>query len=176
MRHELEEIKKDMFKKHGIIDDQSQSMDEVLIDLEKERNKLKSYLEYERNITDLKQKLKFIMHRKNQKIMEFMCQCQDLFLRNYDTIVKVKLNNQSRIKEIDKIFTEKDIDGIKTNFISKLSYLKENLIKFNHKEDQLITDMDKVKKFDKNIDDLFKKEIEEYKISDDSGTDYNINF
>ena len=36
--------------------------------------------------------------------------------------------------------------------------------------------MDKVKKFDKNIDDLFKKEIEEFKITDESENEYNINF
>ena len=176
MRNELEELKKDMFKKHGIIDDQAQSLDDVLIDLEKERAKLKDYLVFENDITNLKQKLKFIMNRKNQKTMEFMCQCQDLFLKSYDTIMKIKEKNRAGIKETDKVFTDKDINDIKSNFITKLTYLRENLIKFNHKEDELITDMDKVKKFDKNIDDLFKKEIEEFKITDESENEYNINF
>ena len=90
--------------------------------------------------------------------------------------MKIKEKNRAGIKETDKVFTDKDINDIKSNFITKLTYLRENLIKFNHKEDELITDMDKVKKFDKNIDDLFKKEIEEFKITDESENEYNINF
>ena len=99
-----------------------------------------------------------------------------LFLKSYDTILKIQHNNRAGAKEIEKILSQDDIDKMKINFITKLTYLRENLIKFNQKEDQLITDMDKVKKFEKNIDDIFKKEIEEFKITDESENDYNINF
>lgn len=63
------------------------------------------------------------------------------------------------------------MDAIKEKYNDRLINLKNKLEMLNVKEENLSTDLHRYKKLEKNVDDLFKKEIDYYKISEDSLTD-----
>lgn len=89
MKVSIEDIKKKIYKAHGFIDDQSQTLDEYMIDLENQKRKLSENYEYDRKIIDLKMKLKIVMQRKLEKMMEFFCENQGLFIKYYDSLKKI---------------------------------------------------------------------------------------
>ncbi len=92
MKIQIDGIKKEIFKNHGFIDDQAQSIDDYLRDLENQKNKLSDYYVYDQKIIDLKMKLKMVMQRKLQKLMDFFCDNQNLFLKYYDSLKKMNGN------------------------------------------------------------------------------------
>lgn len=89
MKVQIEDIKKQIYKSHGFIDDQSQTLEEYLRDLENQKNKLKENFTYEEKIVNLKMKLKLVMQRKLQKTMDFFCDNQNLFIKYYDSLKKM---------------------------------------------------------------------------------------
>lgn len=89
MRLQIEDFKKKIYKSHGFIDDQSQSLEEHIKDLEIQKHKIKESVAYDNKITDYKLKLKFVMQRKVQKTMEFFCSNQNLFIKYYDSLTKM---------------------------------------------------------------------------------------
>jgi hypothetical protein len=54
-----------------------------------QRSKIKESVEYDNKITDYKLKLKFVMQRKVNKTMEFFCSNQNLFIKYYDSLIKM---------------------------------------------------------------------------------------
>ena len=89
MKHQIEDFKKKIFKSHGYIDDQSQSLDEHIKELKIQKKTIQESLEMDKKITNLKSKLKFVMQRKVQKTMEFFCANQSLFIKYYDSLTKM---------------------------------------------------------------------------------------
>jgi hypothetical protein len=72
MRVQIEEIKKNFYKSHGFIDYHTQTIDDHLVQIEKQTEKMKESLKkYYRIITDYKFKMKNVMQRKEEKTMEF---------------------------------------------------------------------------------------------------------
>ena len=61
---------------------------------------------------------------------------------------------------------------MKGRYLEKLEYLRNKFESMGRKEDSLNNEMFKFKPMEKNINELFKEEIEKYKITDDS---YNEN-
>jgi SMC interacting uncharacterized protein involved in chromosome segregation len=93
LRVQIENYKKQIFKTHGFIDDQTQTLDDVIKDLEAKNTKIKESQNYDSRINDMKMKLKHIMERKNTKTMEFFNANQMLFIKYYDTLVKIIKSN-----------------------------------------------------------------------------------
>jgi hypothetical protein len=60
---------------------------------------------------------------------------------------------------------------MKNKYSDRLMSLKNKLEMLNQKEESITIDLHRYKKLEKNVDDLFKKEIDYYKISEDSLTD-----
>ncbi len=92
MKQQIEDFKKKIFKSHGYIDDQSQTLEEHIKELTIQKSNIKESLEIDKKITHLKLKLKFIMQRKVQKTMEFFCSNQNLFIKYYDALVKMQIS------------------------------------------------------------------------------------
>jgi hypothetical protein len=89
LRLQIEDHKKIFFKTHGFIDDQTQSLEDIVIENENKNNKIKESIEIDNKIIDIKLKLRYIMERKNQSTMEFFCSNQNLFIKYYDAIMKM---------------------------------------------------------------------------------------
>ncbi len=99
LRQHIEDHKKMFFKTHGFIDDQTQSLEDVVIENENKNLKIKQSIEIDRQIIDLKLKLRYVMERKNQSTMEFFCSNQNLFIKYYDALMKIykcKINSHSK--------------------------------------------------------------------------------
>lgn len=198
MKMQIEDIKKQFYKSHGFIDDQTQSLEDYIKDLENQRNKLKENSLYDQKIVELKLKLKMVMQRKLQRTMDFFCENQNLFVKYYDSLKKMHGKFQliflilifHIIKkifiitkfidvyeaEVSGVYNKKYIDDIKDKYLEKLEHMRNRFEKLNFREDALSNDMYKYKHFDKGISDLFKEEIDKYKISEDSlSTDNNNN-
>jgi chromosome segregation ATPase len=90
MKQQIEDFKKKIFKSHGYIDDQSQTLEEHIKELTIQKSNIKESLEIDKKITNLKLKLKFIMQRKVEKTMEFFCSNQNLFIKYYDALLKMQ--------------------------------------------------------------------------------------
>lgn len=73
--------------------------------------------------------------------------------------------------ELDNLYSKQYLDKLKLKYNDRLINLKNKLEFLDSKEESLSSDLHRYKKLEKNVDDLFKKEIEYYKISDDSLTD-----
>ncbi len=69
---------------------------------------------------------------------------------------------------MDSLYSKQTLDKIKAKYSDRLSNLKNRLENLNGKEEVLSTDLHRYKKYEKNVDELFKEEIEKYKIVDDS--------
>jgi hypothetical protein len=69
---------------------------------------------------------------------------------------------------LDSLYSKQTLDKIKAKYSDRLSNLKNRLENLNGKEEVLSTDLHRYKKYEKNVDELFKEEIEKYKIVDDS--------
>jgi hypothetical protein len=59
--------------------------------------------------------------------------------------------------------------------LEKLELMRNRFEKLNFREDALSNDIYKFKHFEKSVGDLFKEEIDKYKISEDSLTTENNN-
>ena len=59
--------------------------------------------------------------------------------------------------------------------MEKLEHMRNRFEKLNFREDTLSNDIYKFNHFEKSVGDLFKEEIDKYKISDDSLTTENNN-
>jgi hypothetical protein len=57
---------------------------------------------------------------------------------------------------------------VKEKYYTKLSALKTKLEKLNQMEEKVEIDLLKFSKFEKTVDELFKGDIERYKLSEDS--------
>ncbi len=79
-------------KNPGYIDE-SQSLEDLLMELETQKNKLEECGKFDEEITLTKQKLKVIMQRKNQKTMEFFCNTQSIFMKYFDSLTKISQSN-----------------------------------------------------------------------------------
>jgi hypothetical protein len=173
LRIQIENIKKQIFKTHGFIDDQTQTLDDVVRDMEMKNQKFKDSHNYDVKINEFKMKLKCIMERKNTKTMEFFCSNQVLFIKYFDTLTKIlksKLfyNLDNSKDDVAEYFDEKFMSKLKERYYIKLNDLKGKMDKLNKKEEQLEGDLFKFKHFEKPVDELFKQEIEQYKINEDS--------
>jgi hypothetical protein len=71
-------------------------------------------------------------------------------------------------KELDCLYSKQTLDKIKAKYSDRLSILKNKLENLNGKEEALSSDLHRYKKYEKNVDELFKEEIDKYKIIDDS--------
>jgi hypothetical protein len=60
------------------------------------------------------------------------------------------------------------LDRIKVRNVDKLSQIKLKLSNLTEKEEHIGSELHRYKKYDRTVDDLFKKEIDKYKIQDDS--------
>ena len=60
------------------------------------------------------------------------------------------------------------MEAIKAKYSDRLINLKNKLENLNSKEDSLSSDLHHYKKLEKNVDDLFKEEIDYYRILEDS--------
>ncbi len=89
LKEQIDEHKKNFFKAHGFIDDQTQSLEDIVFDLETRNSKVKLSIEYDSKIIENKIKLRYIMERKNQRSMEFFCSNQNLFIKYYDALMKM---------------------------------------------------------------------------------------
>ncbi len=90
MKIQIEDFKKKIFKSHGYIDDQSQTLEEHIKELKVQKANIEESLEIDKKITHLKSKLKYVMQRKVQKTMEFFCSNQNLFIKYYDALIKMQ--------------------------------------------------------------------------------------
>lgn len=72
---------------------------------------------------------------------------------------------------MDEQYSKESLDELKTKYNDSLINIKNKLELLNSKEEALITDLHRFKKIEKNVEELFKKEINFYKISEDSLTD-----
>jgi ABC-type oligopeptide transport system ATPase subunit len=76
---------------------------------------------------------------------------------------------------LDSLYTQDYLEHNKDKYTTKLSQMKLKLDKLRIKEEQINNEIQKnYKHIEKNVDVLFKKEIDEFKISEDSLTDYHI--
>jgi hypothetical protein len=57
---------------------------------------------------------------------------------------------------------------VKERYYTKLTSLKGKLEKLNQMEEKVEADLTKFTKFDKTVDELFKNEIKQYKLNEDS--------
>jgi hypothetical protein len=89
LRLQIENYKKQIFKTHGFIDDQTQTLDDVIKDMEMKNIKIKESHDYDNKIVEMKMRLRLIMERKNAKTMEFFCANQLLFIKYFDTLTKI---------------------------------------------------------------------------------------
>ena len=89
LKQQIDEHKKNFFKEHGFIDDQTQSLEDIVYDLETRNSKVKQSNEYDSKIIENKIKLRYIMERKNQSSMDFFCSNQNLFIKYYDALMKM---------------------------------------------------------------------------------------
>ena len=174
MKIQIEDFKKKIFKSHGYIDDQSQSLEEHIKELKIQLKNTQESLDIDKTNTNLKLKLKYVMQRKVQKTMEFFCSNQNLFIKYYDSLLKM-LNSNNFVKfldnsnkELDCLYTKKTLDAIKMKYNDRLVNLKIKMENLNFKEESLSSDLHRYQNLEKNVDDLFKDEIEKYKLVDDS--------
>ena len=72
---------------------------------------------------------------------------------------------------MNNYYSKDTLEDIKNKYNDKLSNLKNRLEVLNSKEDSIGADLHRYKKLEKNVDELFKEEIGEYKISEDSLAD-----
>ena len=156
MSIQIDKKKKEIFDKFGFIDDQSQSMDDFIIELETQRNNTKASMIDDNKIISKKQKLKYITQRKTDKSLEFFCSTQNLFVKLYDTIIKAK-ESCAKDSTVSRKFNFSKLDSIKTKFHSKLTDLKQRLEMLNNKEDLLISNINRYKISD-NIFEVFKND------------------
>lgn len=64
------------------------------------------------------------------------------------------------------------MDIIKNRYINILSYTKLKMIDLNAEDEVLVSELHRFKKYEKNVEELFKSEMEKYKITEDSMTEY----
>lgn len=176
MRGQIEDMKKKFYKSHGFIDDHTQSLDDQVEQLENQTEKMKESLnKYDKIITDYKLKLKYVMQRKVEKTMEFFCCNQELFIVYYDSMMKIMQSKYIFINKLDcqgnemnNLFPKNFLDSMKLKYGDRLMNMKTKIENLNSKEDLLLSDLHNYKKIEKNVDELFKEEKEQYKITDDS--------
>jgi len=77
--------------------------------------------------------------------------------------------------EVSGVYNKKFIDDIRDKYVEKLEHMRNRFEKLNFREDTLANDMYKFKHYEKSVGDLFKEEIDKYKISEDSLTSENNN-
>ena len=100
MKNQIEDFKRQIYKSHGFIDDHSQSIEDFITEIDTQKEKMKQSVLYTNKITELKLKLKYIMHRKVQKTMEFFCNNQNIFIKYYDSLSRMLLSKSLYIKII----------------------------------------------------------------------------
>lgn len=121
------------------------------------------------DLINSKQKLKYILQRKNLASFEVMSTSQDLIIKYLEILTKIQNN---RDEELEKIYTLSDISEIKSSFIYKLKSVKNKLIKYSNKENELNLEMEKIKYLIKTPDELFQNDKKE---TDHIFNDNNIN-
>ena len=166
MKKEINEYKKNFYQKHGFIDDQSQSLEDQINDQEMQKNKMKENLEIDKEITDLKIKLKYIMEKKTEKTCDFFNETSGIFMNYYDAVCKII--NSDKEGELSDFFSNSSLDEMKEKYSEKLNNLKKKLEEFNTKEDQIVTELHRYPQYEKSLSDAFKNEIINYRIIDDT--------
>ena len=166
MKKEINEYKKNFYQKHGFIDDQSQSLEDQINDQEMQKNKMKENLEIDKEITDLKIKLKYIMEKKTEKTCDFFNETSGIFMNYYDAVCKIINNDKDG--ELSDFFSNSSLDEMKEKYSEKLNNLKKKLEEFNTKEDQIVTELHRYPQYEKSLSDAFKNEIINYRIIDDT--------
>ncbi len=158
---EIDKKKKEIFDKFGFIDDQSQSMDDLIIDLTNQRDNIKKCCDDDYKTINKKMKLKYIIQRKGEKSQEFFCSAQNIFAKLYDTVMKAK-ESALNDKQIIRKFDFGRLDDIKTKFLTRLANLKQNLKKLSDEEDRITSHINSnnnaLTKISDNIYDVFKND------------------
>lgn len=77
---------------------------------------------------------------------------------------------ESYESDVSGIYNKKYIDDMKERYLEKLEYLRNKFETMGRSENSLNNEMYKYKPFEKNVNELFKEEIDKYQISED---DYN---
>jgi hypothetical protein len=175
MTLQIEEFRKQIYKSHGYIDDQAVSLEEHIKELLMQKTNIQQSLEMDKKNTNLKLRLKYVMQRKVQKTMEFFCSNQNLFIKYYDSLIKIG-NSKIHIlnksldevnQELSSIFDKGKLEVIRKKYSEKLIDLKNKMQKINTKEENLSSELHNYKHLEINVDELFKEEIDYYKISED---------
>lgn len=165
MKKEINEHKKKFFQQHGFIEDQSQSLEEQINEQENQKNKMKENYEIDKEITDLKIKLKYIMEKKSDKTIEFFNETCSIFMNYYDAIGKILNTDQNG--ELNDLFPNSNLDELKQKYYERLVNLKGKLEKFNSTEEGIVTELHRYKAYEKSCEEAFKNEIEKYKINNE---------
>ncbi len=116
-----------------------------------------------------KQKLKYIIQRKNLSLLELMNISQDLYIKYIETLTQIHINGD---EELEKIYSINEINDLKSAFIEKLKSVKNKMTKYAVKEKELNKGNLRLKHLAKPPDQLFKNEINE---EDSVISDNNIN-
>ena len=162
MNIEIENKKKEIFNNFGFIDDNSQTMEDLVRQLEGKNQLLKKIISENEKIILLKQRLKFIIQRKKDKSMDFFCHSQNLFVKLYDTMIKCQNSNTDKTQTSEKLLNIKKVNEIKNNFIGKVSKLQQNLNILIDKEDKILGNLKNLRK-DVTFEEVFKGEIDSKK-------------
>jgi predicted GNAT family N-acyltransferase len=166
MKKEINEYKKNFYQKHGFIDDQSQSLEDQIKEQEMQKDKMKENLEIDKEITDLKIKLKYIMEKKTEKTCDFFNETSGIFMNYYDAVCKII--NVDKEGELSDFFSNSSLDEMKVKYTEQLNNLKTKLEEFNTREDQIVTELHRYPQYEKSLSDAFKNEIINYRIIDDT--------
>jgi len=105
-----------------------------------------------------KQKLKYIIQRKNLSLLELMNISQDLYIKYIETLTQIHINGD---EELEKIYSINEINDLKSAFIEKLKSVKNKMTKYAVKEKELNKGNLRLKHLAKPPDQLFKNEINE---------------
>ncbi|MCQ2817125.1 MAG: hypothetical protein MJ252_07660 [archaeon] len=161
MRKINNEHKKKFFQQHGFIEDQSQTLEEQINEQENQKNKMQENFEIDKEITELKQKLRYVMEKKTEKTMDFFNETCGIFLNYYDAVNKMAKAEGDIFEDIQ----DGNFEAIKEKYCQKLETLKEVLQKSNDEEEKYQMELHRFPKFeDKSCEDIFEKEIEKYEI------------
>lgn len=160
MKEEIEDHKRQFFKQHGFLNEESQSMEEQINKQETHKEMLKENFEIDKRITNLKRKLKIVMENKNEKTFDFFNETCSIFINYYDSIGKV-----IQTAGEEKINEEFNLENVKNNCVSKLYNLKKKLEEISNKEENINSELHRFKEYEMGYEEMFKKEINQYKIN-----------
>lgn len=173
MKKQITEYKKQFYQQHGFIDDQSQTLEDQILEQEDQKNNLYENFEMDKQITDLKIKLKMVMGKKAEKTMEFFNDTCAIFINYYDSLSKIVNNDHTG--EMNTIFSLENLEEMKAHYQEKLSNAKTKLEQFGLQEENIAEELNRYQGYEKSCEEVFKKDLEYYKQQEESNANVNAN-